>query len=617
MKKVYFYLTVLIATAFNTAGVMGQTANSDPNSVMVHKVETKEQAIAQLDGSAKWDGRVSRDVLLTELTANLNRYVAQTKMGFTPADKDYFVSKIVPKLQVNTIGSVGDTVMPADLQIGGKSGADKISYNNRPDYIPGVTKFLTWDVRSYNTPGEVYRFYIARLECINPTIYMEKIEDKLLVETKEIVVHDTVPVYIKPDSVSYAVYTKEEEVSATTPTVTTPSIINNNYNYNTLPGMTGYSNGLYQPSYGGCYGSGWGFGMSWGIGFGSYGCGGFNQWNSGFYGCQQPYYQPPQPYYGGTTIIIEGDDITQTTTIHPWWPVGIGGNNDDGGPDEPDDDDDGDTGGPDVPDDDPDTGVLAGGDTGGPVIAGDNGNDGGPNTPDDGRLANAERPNIVGADEFATVAPVVKNASKEDVAYNMDKGEVLPSKPSPSKGDGVKQETKPMASDPKPGANQVGPKNTDTKPVAVAPNPGAGNNPKGEVAYNQQGTEPVASKPKPSGDGVKKDPTVSNPNPGTNQTGPKSVDPKPVSVDPKPVVNIPSKGNTDYQNNKPSQVYQGPKQQPVQQQVWEQPVQKNEKKSYNNTGNSGGKPQKTFSGPNPPAKTATRPTKTNSGKRGG
>ena len=610
MKKVCKLVILVAIASIFTTGVMGQTAKNDPNAIGIYQM-TPEQSRAQLTGTAKWEGNVSRDIVLTESVEILNRYNSQLDWGFGPVDKDYFVKSVLPKLKTGTLDPETD-----DPLIGGKSGTDRISMNNNPEFTKDDL-FWYWDVRSYNHPSETYRVYLYRVICNNPVEYFQKLEEVPLVETKEVVVHDTVTEYVttKADTI-YSTFKEETDPVATTPA---PTINNYNYNYNTLPGTTGYSNGLYQPSYGGCYGSGWGFGMSWG--FGSCGYGGYgNNCYGGFYGCQQPYsYQAPQPYYGGTTIIIEGDDITQTTTIHPWWPIGIGGNNDDGGPDEPDDDDDGDTGGPDVPDDDPDTGVLAGGDTGGPVIAGDNGNDGGPNTPDDGRLANAERPNIVGADEFATVAPVVKNASKEDVAYNMDKGEVSHSKPSPSKGDGAKQETKPTASDPKPGANQAGPKNTDTKPVAVAPNPGAGNNPKGEVAYNQQGAEPVASKPKPSGDGVKKDPTVSNPNPGTNQTGPKSVDPKPVSVDPKPVVNIPSKGNTDYQNNKPSQVYQGPKQQPAQQQGWEHPSQEKQKKTYsNNTGNSGSKPQKTFSGPkNPPAKSATRPTKTTSGKRGG
>lgn len=519
MKKVLTLVVLVAIASIATTGVSGQTANSDPNSIMVHKISTKEQAIAQLDGSAPWDGRISRTALVNELTSNVNRYSEQLGMGWAPSSPDYFLASILPKLQVNTLGNVGDTIAP-DIQIGGVSGKDKVSYNNRPDYIPGVTKFLTWDVRSYASPGEMYRFYIAKLECINPTIYVQKLEDKPLVQTKIDTIFDTD---------TFTVY-KEKIVevpveTGTTATATTPVINNYNYNYNTVPGggYNGYSF-WNTPSYGGCFGGGWNVGASWG--FGSYqGCN--SPWQGGFYGCSQP--SQPSPYYntgGGTTVNVYNDIYAGNNNggnWHPWWPILFNpGGTDTTGTD----------GGPDTPDDDPDV----------PVITGT----GDPNPADDDVDGKIGAPQMVGAEEFASL-------KKEEIALNNPSTSV--SKPD-LKGDGVKTNVVPVAPNLSPGQKPV------TKdPVAVAPNLGASNGPSKDPGQN-----PVAISPNPGASQVKDPVVVPNPSFGSNPSkedvalnnpsisvskpepskgnGVKT-DAVPVAVDPKPGVSFdgPSKGS--------------------------------------------------------------------------
>ena len=354
MRKVFIYLVMLIATAFSITGVVGQTAKNDPNAIGVYQM-TPTQSMGQLDGSIKWEGNITRDVTLTESVETLNRYNDQLDWGFAPVDKDYYVSSVLPKLKTGTLEPGVD-----DPLIGGKSGTNKVSMNNNPDFTK-EDLFWYWDVRSFNHPSETYRVYLYRVVCNNPVEYFQKLEEVPLVNTvtKTDTVRDTFTVF------------KERlvEVPVDNTSVAIPDIINNNYNTNNNypSGSTGGYDGdgnywTERPSsygYGGqsCYSNcflcgllGYLCPMHCGNSYGGYG-----GYSSGGCNYQQSCQQAAAP--GGTSIVINEGDVIVEVIVEDGEDDDEEGD-DDGpdGPDEPDDDedDDDDDGpkGPNVPDDD-------------------------------------------------------------------------------------------------------------------------------------------------------------------------------------------------------------------------------------------------------------------------
>ena len=404
MKKVLINLVILVATAINITGVMGQTAKNDPNAIGIYQM-TPEQSMAQLTGTAKWEGNVSRDVSLNQSVETINRYNDQLDWGFAPISKDYYVTNVLPKLKTGTMDPSTD-----DPLIGGRDSRGGISMNDNPGFTKD-DQFWYWDVRSYNHPSETYRIYLYKVACNNPVEYFQKLDEVPLVNTVTKI--DTL---VEVDT--FTVYQEklvEVPVVGTT-TAAMPDIINNNYNYNTnypsgSSGGYSESGGNYwteQPSYG--YG-----------GYGGQSCypGCFlcnlfgylcpihchNSYGGGQCNYQQSCQQAAAP---GTTVVInEGDTNVEVVVV-------IEDNDDDGGdntggPDVPDDDPDTGSGGPDIPDDDTDITELSGGNS--PIITGD-GTDGGPVIPGDGRFTQqtGKIPQIVGADEFQ----LVQDGSKKD-----------------------------------------------------------------------------------------------------------------------------------------------------------------------------------------------------------
>lgn len=342
MKKVLINLVILVATAINITGIMGQTAKNDPNAIGIYQM-TPTQSMGQLDGSIKWEGNVTRDLALNEAVETLNRYNDQLDWGFAPIDKDYYVSSVLPKLKTGNLEPGVD-----DPLISGKSGTNKVSTNNNP----GFTKddlFWYWDVRSYNHPSETYRVYLHKVICNNGVEYFQKLEEAPLVNT-----------VIKTDTVvdTFTVF-KEKLVEVPvvgTTTAAMPDIINNNYNTNNVypsGSSGGYdSDGNYwteQPSYGSygqsCYPGcflcsflGYFCPLHCGNSHGGYPSGGCNYQQS----CQQA-----AP--GGTTIIINEGDVIVEVVVEGDDDEEEGDDNDPDGPDTPDDDG---PKGPNIPDDD-------------------------------------------------------------------------------------------------------------------------------------------------------------------------------------------------------------------------------------------------------------------------